>query len=187
MAETAVGLFEDASIAEAVVDSLRAHGFPSNGIRVVAAPHGTMNGSNGAGSNGSKSDGAGDFITLFSKDQRAIGVPEAASSAYLSALRQGNALVYATGTRQQATEAVTIMDEFAAIEIEAIAGSAPSGARSGGFRSDGKTPVTGSSDLGTINPEGRLPESQVTIGEHEHSYTTHASRAKKEGARVFSW
>jgi hypothetical protein len=182
MAETAVGLFEDASIAEAVVDSLRAHGFPSNGIRVVAAPHGTVNGSNGAGSNGSD-----DFVTLFSKDQRAIGVPETDSTAYISALRRGNALVYATGTRQQAAEAVTIMDEFAAIEIEAIAGSGSSSPRSGGFRSDGKAPVIGSSDLGTINPEGRLPESQVTIGEHEHSYTTHASRAKKEGARVFSW
>jgi hypothetical protein len=182
MAETAVGLFEDASIAEAVVDSLRAHGFPSNGIRVVAAPHGTMNGSNRTGSNGSD-----DFITLFSKDQRGIGVPESDSSAYLSALRKGNALVYATGTHQQAAEAVTIMDEFAAIEIEAVAGSGPMGAGVGGLRPDGKAPVAGSSDLGTINPEGRLPESQVTIGEHEHSYTTHASRAKKEGARVFSW
>ena len=178
MAETAVGLFEDASIAEAVVDSLRAHGFPSNGIRVVAAPHGTMNGSNGK-------NGTDDFITLFSKDQRAIGVPESDSSSYLSALRRGNALVYATGTHQQTAEAVTIMDEFAAIEIEAMAGSGVAGSSS--LRVNGKAPVTGTSDLGTINPERKLPESQVTIGEHEHSYTTHASRAKKEGARVFSW
>ena len=187
MAETAVGLFEDASIAEAVVGSLRAHGFPSNGIRVVAAPHGTMNGLNGSGSKGTGSKDSGDFITLFSKDQRAMGVPESDSSAYLSAIHRGNALVYATGTRDQAAEAITIMDEFAAIEIEAVAGSGPIGTGVGGLRPDGKAPVTGSSDLGTINPEGRLPESQVTIGEHEHSYTTHASRAKKEGARVFSW
>jgi hypothetical protein len=185
MAETAVGLFEDASIAEAVVGSLRAHGFPSNGIRVVAAPDGTMHGLNG--SNKAGSNGDGEFITLFSKDQRAMGVPETFSSSYLNALGRGNALVYATGTRDQAAEAVTIMDEFAAIEIEETAGSGPTGSASGGLRPNGKASVTGSGDLGTINPEGRLPESQVTIGEHEHSYTTHASRAKKEGARVFSW
>jgi hypothetical protein len=67
------------------------------------------------------------------------------------------------------------MNEFAAIEIDAVAGTGKD------------APVTGTSDLGTINPESRLPESKVTIGEHEHSYTTHSSRSKTEGARVFAW
>jgi hypothetical protein len=41
MAETAVGLFEDAGTAEAVVDALRANGIPSRGIRILAKPVGS--------------------------------------------------------------------------------------------------------------------------------------------------
>lgn len=166
MQETAVGLFDNASIADAVVDSLRAHGFPSKSIRVITAP-------NGMAGNG--------FGTGFTKDMKTMGVSEYEAKAYLDGLAGGNVLVYATGNRQQAAEALTIMNEFAALEIDAFVTVGQSTVR----QSNG--PVTGKGDLGTINPEPRLPESQVTIGEHEHKYTSHASRSKTEGARVFSW
>ena len=161
MQETAVGLFDNAGIADAVVDSLRAHGIPPNGIRVITAP-------NGMAGNG--------FGTGFTKDLKTMGVSEYEAKAYLEGLGRGNVLVYTTGNRQQAAEALTIMNEFAALEIDAFAMAGQS-----------KSSVTGKGDLGTINPESRLPESQVTIGEHEHKYTSHASRSKNEGARVFSW
>jgi hypothetical protein len=171
MSQTTVGLFENASAAEAVVGSLRAHGFPSSGIRIVSAPKGT-----------SIDSSVGDFGPGFSKDLRAIGVGEHESGAYLSAVQRGHFLVYATGSVQQTDEAVRVMDEFAALEIEEFAGVGVGTAAGGKNGIDLKT-----TDMGTINPESRLPESQVTIGAHETSYTSHASRAKKEGARVFSW
>jgi len=166
MQETAVGLFENASVADAVVDSLRAHGIPSNGIRVITAPNGMVG-------NG--------FTTGFTKEMKTMGVSEYETRAYLDGLADGNVLVYATGSRQQAAEALTIMNEFAALEIDAFATVGPGTVR------QSRGPVTGKGDLGTINPEPRLPESQVTIGEHEHKYTSHASRSKTEGARIFSW
>jgi hypothetical protein len=62
MSQTAVGLFEDASVAETVVGSLRAHGFPSGGIRVVSAPKST-----------SFDNSVDDFGPGFSKDLRGNG------------------------------------------------------------------------------------------------------------------
>ena len=167
MSQTAVGLFEDAGVAEAVVGSLRAHGFPSGGIRVVSAPKGA-------------SIDSSDFGLGFSKDLRAMGVSEYESGAYFSAVQRGRVLVYATGTAQQTDEAVGIMDEFGALEIEELASV-------GAGVGKAKGTAVKTTDMGTVNPESRLPESQVTIGAHEKSYTSHSSRAKKEGARVFSW
>lgn len=165
MQETAVGLFDSAGIADAVVDSLRAHGIPRNGIRVITAP------------NGNAGDG---FGTGFTKDMKTMGVSEFEVNAYIEGLGRGNVLVYATGNRQQASEALTIMNEFAALEIDAFVSDGPTkSARTG------KGGLT--TDMGTIDPEPRLPESTVTIGQHEHKYTSHASRSKTEGARVFSW
>jgi hypothetical protein len=89
-------------------------------------------------------------------------------------------MVFASGSRQQASEALTIMNEFGALELDAFAGP-----ETGHLA--GKAEVTGTGDLGTVNPEPKLPESNVTIGEHEHTYTSHASRSKSEGARIFTW
>lgn len=161
MQETAVGLFDNPGIADAVVDSLRSHGIPSKDIRVVTAPQGA--------------DGNG-FGSGFRTELAAMGVPEYEASAYLSGLGRGSAMVFATGSRTQASEALTIMNEFGALELDAFVGSETGG-----------TAVTGTGDLGTVNPEPKLPESTVTIGEHEHSYTSHASRSKSEGARIFTW
>jgi hypothetical protein len=177
MSETAVGLFEDAVVAEAVVDSLRAHGFSSSGIRVVAAPTSASAASLGDETGINTGFNGGNFGAGVTKDLRAMGVTEYESNAYLSGLHRGNVLVYATGSRPQADEAVAVMNEYSALEIEefATAGVAVSSA-----------PVE-KTDLGTINPESRLPESNVTIGAHEKSYTSHSSRSKTEGARVFAW
>jgi hypothetical protein len=173
MSQTAVGLFEDASVAETVVGSLRAHGFPSGGIRVVSAPKST-----------SFDNSVDDFGPGFSKDLRAMGVSEYESGAYLTAVQRGRVLVYATGSAQQTDEAVGIMDEFGALEIEELAGVGAGVTKGKSAASNGAVKTT---DMGTVNPESKLPESQVTVGAHEKSYTSHGSRAKKEGARVFSW
>jgi hypothetical protein len=173
MSQTAVGLFKDASVAEAVVGSLRAHGFPSGGIRVVSAPK-----------SASIDNSADDFGPGFSKDLRGLGVSEYESGAYLSAVQRGRVLVYATGSAQQTDEAIGIMDEFGAVEIEELASVGIVGGNGKGTAINGTIKTT---DMGTVNPESKLPESQVTIGAHEKSYTSHSSRAKKEGARVFSW
>jgi len=175
MSQTAVGLFEDASVAEAAVGSLRAHGFPSSGVRIVSAQ-------NGASMNGSGDE----FSSGLSKDLRTMGVTDIESGAYLSAMRNGRVLVYATGSAKQVAEAATIMNEYSAIEIDEFINTngASNGNGSNGVIKNGVIKTT---DMGKINPESRLPESQVTIGAHETSYTTHSSRSKKEGARVFSW
>jgi hypothetical protein len=162
MSETAIGLFEDSILADAVADALRAHGFPSSGIRIVAAQSGDN----------------GNYSASANQDLRTMKVAEYESNAYVAGLGRGNALVYATGTRSQADEAVGIMNQYGAIEIEEFA--------TAGVQSLSSSSVE-KSNLGTVNPESRLPESQVTIGAHEKSYTTHSSRSKTEGARVFSW
>jgi hypothetical protein len=177
MSETAVGLFDDAVVAEAVVDSLRAYGFPSSGIRVVAAPKSASAASLGSETGINTGFNNGNFATSAAKDLRAMGATEYESNAYLAGLHRGNVLVYATGSTSQANQAVAVMNEYSALEIEefATAGAAVSSA-----------PVE-KTDLGTINPESRLPESNATIGAHEKSYTSHSSRSKTEGARVFAW
>ena len=169
MQETAVGIFSNAGVADAVVDSLRAHGIPSQDIRVITAPSGM----------------AGDgFGNGFIQDMKAMGVSEFESKVYLEGLGRGSVMVFASGSRMQASEALTVMNEFGAMELDAFAGPNPS---MGTKQSYGDAPITGNGDLGTINPEPKLPESNVTIGEHEHTYTSHASRSKTEGARIFTW
>jgi hypothetical protein len=165
MTETAVGLFAHAGAADAVVEALNGIGIPSGNIRVVSAPK----------------DGSGnsEFPTSFSSEFRGMGASEDASGAYLAGLHRGNVLVYATGTKQEADKAADVMNQYSAIEVEEFAGAGV-----GASRSTGAVHTT---DMGTINPEPRLPESNVTIGAHEKSYTSHASRTKTEGAKVFSW
>ncbi|WP_263359316.1 hypothetical protein [Acidicapsa ligni] len=170
MAETAVGLYGHASTADAVVGALRANGFPAQDIRVIAAP---------GNASGSVDASASDFGTTFAGNLRAFGVNEYESDAYLAGVNRGNVLVYATGSAKQVQEAVAIMDEYEPIEIEQLTTTAPV--------STSRASSDPSSDLGTINPESRLPESSVSIGAHEKSYTSHASRSRKEGARIFSW
>ena len=101
MSETAVGLFEDAVVAEAVVDSLRAHGFPSSGIRVVAAPRGASAASLGSETGINTGFNGGSFATSMAKDLRAMGMTEYESNAYLAGLHRGNVLVYATGSSRR--------------------------------------------------------------------------------------
>ena len=168
MADTAVGLFQDAGLAEAVVDALRGHGFSSSDIRTVSAS---------AAASNSSADSDGSFASKAARELHSMGASEYESNAYVARLHRGNVLVYVTGTRQQADEAAGIMNEFSALELEEFAAA-------------GKTistPGVSQTDLGSINPEPRLPASQVTIGAHETSYTSHSSRSKTEGARVFSW
>ena len=112
MQETAVGLFGNTGVADTVVDSLRAHGIPSRAIRVRTAP-------NGMAANG--------FGSEFRREMKAMGIADHEAEAYLDGLERGHVLIQVTGSRQQAAETLKIMNEFAALEIDAFANAAVSG------------------------------------------------------------
>lgn len=152
MAETAVGLFEHPGTADAVVDALRASGFPANGIRTLSKPAAMPVDS-------ATSTPALDFAAALSQDLLAMGASEPECQAYLDGLRLGNVLVFATGSVAEAETAIAVMDAYDPIEIEEFAGSAPA-----------------------------LPGIHFgNAGAHDISSKIDRSRAKSEGARVFSW
>ncbi len=118
MAATAVGLFADTSIADSVVDALRAHGIPDKNIRTLAQPAGLP-------VNSATSTPSVDFAAALAKDFRSMGATEPEIEGYLSGVRRGNVLIFVSGTLQQADAATAVMNQFTAIEIEEFAGVAP--------------------------------------------------------------
>jgi hypothetical protein len=118
MADTAVGLFEDALVADAVVDALRAHGFPSKGIQVLGKPESLPVDS-------ATSTPAVDFAARLIRDLRSMGVTESESEAYVAGVHRGNVLVLASGSREQADAATNIMNQFTALNVEEFAVAAP--------------------------------------------------------------
>lgn len=153
MAETAVGLFEHSGTADAVVDALHVNGLPSNGIRVVSKPA-------GAAVNSTTSTPSIDFAAGLARDLNALGANKYEIDAYVAGVQRGNVLVFVTGSRAQAENAMTIMNAYDPVEIEEFAGAVP--AATGTLQ--GEAPA--------ISPVS----SKIT-----------SSREKSEGARVFSW
>jgi hypothetical protein len=152
MPDSAVGLFEDASVAEAVTDALRAHGFPAKGIQVVAQPVNLP-------VDGATSTPGTDFTAALRRDLRSMGASDYESEAYAAGVRRGHVLVFATGSREQADTAAGIMSEYTTVEVEEFAAAAP--AMPGIHRGE-----TGPHDLSSKNDR---------------------IRAKKDGARLFTW
>jgi hypothetical protein len=118
MAETAVGLFEDAGTADSVVDALRANGIPSNGIRILTKPIGSSVES-------ATSTPSVDFAAALTQDLRSLGATESECDAYMAGVRRGNVLVFATGSSAQAETAISVMNAYEPIEIEEFATAAP--------------------------------------------------------------
>lgn len=118
MAETAVGLFEHAGTADAVLEALRANGIPTNGIRTVSKPVDMPVES-------ATSTPSIDFAAAFAQDLRSMGATDRESEAYLAGVRRGNVLVFATGSSAQAETAVSVMNAYEPIEIEEFAGAVP--------------------------------------------------------------
>ena len=114
MADTAVGLFRDTAVGDAVIGALRAEGFPLTGIRTLAKPAAATIDSAG-------STPAVDFAAGLRRDLRSMGASDYECEAYLDGLHRGNVLVFASGSRAQADAATNVMNEFNALEIEEFA------------------------------------------------------------------
>jgi hypothetical protein len=152
MAATAVGLFANTGVADAVVDALRAHGLPSKGIRTLAQPKTFP-------VDGSTSTPATDFTAELARDLHSMGATDDVCHAYIAGVKDGNVLVFATGSLEQADAATAIMNQYTAIEIEEYAGS---------------TPTLPGVHYGETSP-------------HDPSSKSDRARAKGDGARLFSW
>ena len=101
-----------------------------------------------------------DFAASLARDLRAMGATEEECKIYLDGVQRGNVLVFASGTRAQADTAVGVMNAYDSIEIEEFAGAASS------------LPSVHASEAGTHEAIGLKSE---------------PSRARSEGARIFSW
>ena len=152
MAETAVGLFKDTSVSDAVVEALQAHGFTLQDIRVVVEPKSMAVKS-------STSTPIEGFVAGLSLDLRSIGATDHEIEAYLEGIRQGRPIVFATGAREQADTAVSVMNQCGAIVLEEYAAPTP------------LLPGTYTGDAGLQNVVPR---------------EIHA-RAERRGARLFTW
>lgn len=141
MAETAVGLFRNASIAETVVHALGTNGIPKERIRVLAEPAAMSVDS-------PTSTPRLDFEAALARDLRAMGATEFESDAYVDGVRHGNVLVFVTGTIELANNAADIMSERA-IDVEEFVGVAPS-----------ISPVN-SEPVGNLNPRRQVGEARV--------------------------
>jgi len=153
MADTAVGLFAHSDDADEVVNALGMLGFPADAIRVVAQPR-------GAAVNSSTSTPQIDFAAALGRDLSSMGASEDEREAFLAGIRNGNVLVFATGSATLASSAVELMNNHAAVEVEEFAGAVPT--------------ATGS-DMGAY------------VGGHDISSKAGRVRARTEGAKVFSW
>ena len=153
MADTAVGLFAHSEDAEAVVGALGIIGFPTESIRVVSQP-------TGAAVDSPTSTPQIDFAAALGRDLRSMGATDDDCEAFLFGIRNGNVLVFATGTAALAESAVELMNNHAAVEVEEFAGAVPT--------------ATGS-DMGAY------------VGGHDISSKAGRVRARTEGAKVFSW
>ena len=118
MSKTAVGLFENASVADEVVRSLGANSFPRGDIRVLQEPvdmpvTGTM------------SLPHTDFQVRLELELKAIRATTPEASAYAQGVRRGGVLVFATGSNEEVDSASEIMNRHGALEVEELTGSAP--------------------------------------------------------------
>ncbi len=174
MTETAVGLFEHAGAAQEVVEALRQKGFPATGIRVVSAPSGVSAHSTGE-------DASSDFNMTVTRAFKGIGASDQEASAYLSRLHAGNALVYATGTTEQARVATEVMNDFYAIEIDEFEGA---GVGAGSRTGDSHAVVSADSTPGVAEPSS---EGSATRSDPNTTAKIEHHRKRTEGARVFAW
>ncbi|HTV05925.1 MAG TPA: hypothetical protein VME86_11205 [Acidobacteriaceae bacterium] len=118
MARTAVGLFENESLARQVAGEIKAAGQPCADVYVVAN-------SLDLPVRGSLSSPHTEFIAALCRDLREIGANSEEADSYLKGVENGGALVMATGTAEQVSAAATIMNQHHAIEVEQLAGLEP--------------------------------------------------------------
>ena len=145
MSKTAVGLFQNPSIADRVVQDLDASAFPRNEIRILGEPR-EMPG------DGLMSTPRTDFEVGLNRELRAIGASNEEANAYVQGVRRGGVLVFATGSNMRVDTAAEIMNRHDAIEVDELVGSE---LRTDSLAGEIKTPIqASSSQTGRINQLG---------------------------------
>jgi hypothetical protein len=118
MSKTAVGLFENPSVADQVVTDLDACAFPQNEIRVLSEPLDMAVA-------GVTSIPHVDFEVGLGRELQAIGANVQEANAYIQGVRHGKVLVFATGSNQEVDNAAEIMNRHGAIKLEELIGREP--------------------------------------------------------------
>ena len=153
MSKTAVGLFENPGVADQVVRDLEVSGFPRNDVRILSESL-DMKGSGAMGIPNIN------FEVSLDRDLRKIGASGPEAEAYVSGVRRGGVLVFASGPDERIDTAAEIMNRHSPLEVEELTG--------------------GGLDLPSRSGENVSP----TRGS---SVQTGRVRQSGGGARVFSW
>ena len=118
MPKTAVGLFENADLLDAVVLEIEAAGIPRSEVRTTKEPLSFE-------VTGVMSFPRLDFEVELLRELTRIGATEAEAQVYLDGVRRGGALVVATGLDDKVDTAADIMRRHGAAEIETGTGPEP--------------------------------------------------------------
>jgi hypothetical protein len=115
MPKTAVGLFNNSSLADQVVRDLEASGLPRDDVRVLSEPLNMV-------VTGMMSTPRNDFQVGLNRDLRKIGATEAEAEAYVQGVRRGGVLVFASGPDEKIGAAAEIMNRHSPVEVEELTG-----------------------------------------------------------------
>jgi len=116
MTQTAVGLFENCTMAQETVEALKAEGFAANDLRILIEPRYMP-------VTGVLSTPDTDFCAALRRDLRAMGATDEEAQAYVQGVRHGGALVFANGTADELQGCVDVMNRNHASNVEELATS----------------------------------------------------------------
>ena len=115
MSKTAIGLFENASIAAEVVSDLAASGFPNSGVRTLRQPEEFI-------VTGAMSTPRTDYQVSLGRELESFGATSREATAYVEGVRNGGTIVFATGNDADVNGAAEVMNRRGALEIEEFIG-----------------------------------------------------------------
>lgn len=119
MPKTAVGLFENASLAREAASEIEKLGFPPNEIRVEGEPLDfAVSGVMGIPHI--------EFQVALTRELMRIGAAKSEAEAFVRGVARGGALVLATGPDETKVDAAaTVMNHHGAADVEEVTGSEP--------------------------------------------------------------
>lgn len=118
MSKTAVGLFRDSDLAEAVARDLVDRGFPKSEVRTMSEPVDMPVA-------GPMSTPRLDFEVGLERELTAVGATVREANAYARGMRRGGSLVFATGSEREVENAAELMNSSGALEVEELVGEEP--------------------------------------------------------------
>ena len=136
MPKTAVGLFKNPDLVDDVVREIEALGLPRKEVRTIEEPA-TFE------VTGVMSFPRLDYEVDLIRELTRIGATKVEAQSYVSGLRGGGALVFATGSDEHVRAAAEIMDNHGAVQVEEASGSEPQlpGVVRGNMAPTGDSPV----------------------------------------------